>query len=557
MLTLSGMIVANVGTDYINTYLKSKKYAKEDEGKAVEYWVNDLIARERLDIDDFENFLFVELSFGKRKSIRVYKIDNAYKLKDSENWLNQLRENYGINSLEFKNIMTSIPSYKEPERIAAISSEFDYRGNVTRIRILFTAYAEVEEKGKIHATGAYYPIDIDLKKKCVIIKAWNRQGLRDQEPFDVAFCPYRISPLGAHIDHQYGKINGLAIDKGIHMAYHPKQNGIIELQSLNFPKRAQFFVNAVPEEKQGDWADHLRGAAKMLGEKYRLKIGLSGVIEGSLPIGGLSSSASVIICFLSALCKVNDIHLEPMELILTAKAAENQYVGVSCGKLDQSCEVLSKKNHLLYLDTKDDSYELIPTSQSMKPYKIAIFFSGLERSLKNSKYNLRQDECKAAAYALMGYAGMDYGTFADTRLRDVPYEVFEAYKDHLPELWRRRAEHYYSEFARAEKGAELWREGDLEGYGQLVFESGKSSIYSYECGCDELKKLYEIMRNTDGIYGGRFSGAGFKGCCMALVDPEKVEDIKVKVTEEYLKAFPELEGRYSAYVCESADGVRL
>lgn len=253
--------------------------------------------------------------------------------------------------------------------------------------------------------------------KCVEVY----KELYHQEPFDVAFCPYRISPLGAHIDHQYGKINGLAIDKGIHMAYHPKQNGVVELQSLNFPKRAQFFVSAVPDEKQGDWADHLRGAAKMLGEKYRLKVGLSGIIEGSLPIGGLSSSASVIICFLSALCKVNGIHLEPMEMILTAKAAENQYVGVSCGKLDQSCEVLSKKNHLLYLDTKDDSYELIPTSEKMKPYKVAIFFSGLERSLKNSKYNLRQDECKAAAYALMGYAGMDYDTFANTRLRDVPY----------------------------------------------------------------------------------------------------------------------------------------
>lgn len=206
----------------------------------------------------------------------------------------------------------------------------------------------------------------------------------------------------------------------------------MELQSLNFPKRAQFFVSAVPDEKQGDWADHLRGAAKMLGEKYRLKVGLSGIIEGSLPIGGLSSSASVIICFLSALCKVNGIHLEPMEMILTAKAAENQYVGVSCGKLDQSCEVLSKKNHLLYLDTKDDSYELIPTSEKMKPYKVAIFFSGLERSLKNSKYNLRQDECKAAAYALMGYAGMDYDTFANTRLRDVPFEVFEAYLHPAP-----------------------------------------------------------------------------------------------------------------------------
>ena len=105
---------------------------------------------------------------------------------------------------------------------------------------------------------------------------------------------------------------------------------------------------------------------------FILKVGLSGIIEGSLPIGGLSSSASVIICFLSALCKVNGIHLEPMEMILTAKAAENQYVGVSCGKLDQSCEVYSKKNHLLYLDTKDDSYELIPTSEKMKPYKVAI-----------------------------------------------------------------------------------------------------------------------------------------------------------------------------------------
>ena len=96
-----------------------------------------------------------------------------------------------------------------------------------------------------------------------------------------------------------------------------------------------------------------------------------------------------------------------------------------------------------------------------------------------------------------------------------------------------------------------------ERYGQLVFESGKSSIYNYECGCDELKKLYEIMADTDGIYGGRFSGAGFKGCCMALIDPDKAEDIEAKVTAEYLKAFPALEGKYSFHLCESADGVEL
>lgn len=383
------------------------------------------------------------------------------------------------------------------------------------------------------------------------------EQLYHQEPAGVAFCPYRISPLGAHIDHQHGKINGLAIDQGIHMAYRPKQNGVIELQSLNFPKRAQFFVSAVPETRAGDWADHLRGAAKALGERYPLKTGLSGVIEGSLPIGGLSSSAAVIICFLTALCKVNGLHLAPMEMIRTAQAAENQYVGVACGKLDQSCEVLSKKDHLLYLDTRDDSYELIPTPEQMKPYRIAVFFSGLERSLRNSKYNLRQDECKAAAYALLGYAGLDYGTFADTRLRDVPFTVFDAYKNRLPEPWRRRAEHYYGEFARAERGAQLWRRGDLEGYGQLVFDSGRSSIENYECGCDELKTLYEILRDTRGVYGGRFSGAGFKGCCMALIDPELAEEIGAKVSAAYLKAYPGLAGKYGYHLCASADGAAL
>lgn len=202
------------------------------------------------------------------------------------------------------------------------------------------------------------------------------------------------------------------------------------------------------------------------------------------------------------------------------------------------------------------SYELISTADNMKLYKIAIRFFRLEQSLANSKYNLRQDECKAA-YALMGYAGMDYGTFVETSLRSIPVEVFETCQDRLPGLWRRRATHYYTEFARAEAGTELWCKGDLEGYSQLRFASGKSSIENYERGCDELKKLYEIMVSTKGISGGRFSGVGFKGCCMALIDPDYADEIEAKVTAEYRKAYPELEGKYSFHLCESADGVAL
>ena len=390
------------------------------------------------------------------------------------------------------------------------------------------------------------------------MNAWEKyQEIYRKEPQYSSFCPYRISPLGAHIDHQNGIINGLAIDKGIEIVYSPKLNGIVELTSLNFEKRAQFHVNGIPEVKVGDWADHLRGAAKQLSNRYKLNTGLSAVIEGSLPIGGLSSSASVIIAFLSALARVNDISLEPWEVINMAKLAENEYVGVNCGKLDQSCEVLCRKDHLLYLDCLDDSYELIPKNASMPDFKIAIFFSGLQRSLSNSKYNLRQDECKAAAYTLLAFDNADYGKFKDTRLRDVDVRIYEEYRERLPENFRKRADHFYDEINRAREGAVCWRNGDLKKYGQLVFNSGLSSIKNYECGCPELIKLYDIMTGTEGIYGGRFSGAGFKGCCMALINPEYAESIEAKVSEEYLKAFPDLKGKYSFHICESADGVKL
>lgn len=376
-------------------------------------------------------------------------------------------------------------------------------------------------------------------------------------PQYTSFTPYRICPIGAHSDHQLGKITGFAINKGIHIAYGPKENGVVEICSLQFDKRAQWHVQATPTVKENDWADHLRGATLALHKRYPLRRGLCAVIDGELPIGGLSSSAAVIITFISALCTMNNIVLTPNELITISKEAENKYVGVSCGKLDQSCEVYCRKDQLLYMDMKDDSYELIPQHPDMKPYKIAIFFSGLERSLAGSAFNMRVDECRSAAYALKAYAGMEYGKFEETNLRDVPYEVYLKYRDRLPDNWRKRAEHWYTEFDRVQKGADAWRRGDIELFGKLSFESGRSSIYNWETGSPELKELYEILTRTDGIYGGRFSGAGFKGCCMALIDPAYEESIKETVTHQYLSAFPHLEGKYSVHICESADGVRL
>ena len=381
--------------------------------------------------------------------------------------------------------------------------------------------------------------------------------LYGRDPEGISFCPYRICPIGAHSDHNLGKITGLAINKGIHIAYSPKQNGVVEMASLQFPKRAQWHIASVPAQKQDDWADYLRGATWALAKQHQLHVGLCGVIEGSLPIGGLSSSAAVIISFLTALCKVNGITLSQQEIIDIAYDAELNYVGVSVGKLDQSCEVLSRKNHLLYLDTKDNRYELIPENPAMKPYRIAIFFSGLEHSLAGSKYNMRVDELRAGVYALQALAGMEYGKFNEAMARHVPREIYEQYKDRLPEPWARRCEHWYTEFERVEKGAEAWRRGDIEAYGKLSFESGWSSIHNWESGAPEQIRLYEIMTQTEGIYGGRFSGAGFKGCCMALIDPAFEASIRASVTSAYLKDFPEMEGKYEVFICESANGVTI
>ena len=375
-----------------------------------------------------------------------------------------------------------------------------------------------------------------------------------REAEGLSFSPYRICPIGAHSDHNLGKITGFAIDKGIHIAFRPKQNGVVEMQSLQFPKRAQWHIREIGV-KTGDWADYLRGATWALDKQHQLSVGLCGVIEGSLPIGGLSSSAAVILAFLDALCKVNRIKLPPQELIDIAFDAEKNYVGVNVGTLDQSCEVLSKKDHLLYLDCKDNRFELIPSNPAMKPYKIAIFFSGLEHSLAGSKYNMRVDELRAGVYALQAFSGYEYGKFNQANARDVSWSVYQAYKDKLPLQWAKRCEHWYTEFQRVEAGAEAWRRGDLEEYGRLSFESGWSSIHNWESGAPEQIRLYEIMRETDGIYGGRFSGAGFKGCCMALIDPAFEESIVEKVSREYLRAFPHLEGKYSVHMCACADGV--
>lgn len=379
----------------------------------------------------------------------------------------------------------------------------------------------------------------------------------DLEPEDTVYCPYRVCPLGAHVDHQHGLITGFALDKGITMLYCASEEGIVEIASANFEGKMRFTVSSDPH-RHSDWGDYARAAMKSLFEHgYEPKYGFSALVSGSLPIGGLSSSAAVVLTYIAAFCRVNKFKPTANELINMALWAEQRFIGLNIGKLDQSCEVYCKKDMLLYLDTLSGDYKNIQKNSAMPEYLIAIFFSGVSRALVNSAYNARVDECKSAAYALKAYAGIPYERINDTYLRDVPVDVFRAYANRLPDNFRKRAEHFYSENARVKKGVEAWEKGDIKGFGQAIFESGNSSIYNYESGSAELRALHEIMLDTPGIYGGRFSGAGFKGCCMAITNPQYTEQIQQTVTEKYLSAFPDMRDKFSVHFCRTADGINI
>ena len=380
----------------------------------------------------------------------------------------------------------------------------------------------------------------------------DRFGLEPQGAF---FAPYRLCPLGAHTDHNLGLITGFAIDKGIRFAFCAQENGCMEAVSAQYPGAARWSLCQTPAVKQGDWADYLRGVTRELQKRFSLACGMKIAVAGELPIGGLSSSAAVTLGFLSCLCRVNHVDLTDVEKIDLAQAAERNYVGVSCGKLDQACEVYGKKDRLLFMDMLDETKETIAQPAAMKPYRIAVLFSGVERSLVGSRYNMRVDEAKSAAYALKAFAGLDYGKFDQTVLRDVPVEIFEAYKSRLPDPWRKRAEHWYGECSRVRQGVQAWRDGDIERFGALVFESGRSSIEQWQTGSPELIRLYELMTQTDGVIGGRFSGAGFKGCCLAFLDPTKAEDALETIKRQYLRSYPDLADRYTACLCRTADGI--
>jgi len=371
------------------------------------------------------------------------------------------------------------------------------------------------------------------------------------------FSPYRVCPIGAHVDHQHGLVTGFAIDKGVDLWFNVRQDSMVNLTSGSFEGDVSFDIAKPTQVREKHWGDYARGAKYALKKRFELQYGIDGHLQGSLPVGGLSSSAAVLIAYVMAFAKANDIKLQPFEVVQIASEAEREYIGLNNGLLDQACIALGKKDGLLFLDCDSDEWRIIKRNPNMPEFEIGIFFSGLTRSLVNSDYNLRVYECKTAAWNMLAYTDQPLKTFDKTFLRDIPKATYDKTRIAMPARFARRAEHFYTEYRRVRQGVTAWESGNLKLFGQLSLASCESSIHNYECGSTELIAIYDIMRTLPGVYGGRFSGAGFKGAVIALIDPAYKADIEKNLTEQYLAKFPEYEETFKCFFVKPDDGARF
>jgi galactokinase len=276
-----------------------------------------------------------------------------------------------------------------------------------------------------------------------------------------------------------------------------------------------------------------------------------GVIGGTMPIGGLSSSAAVTIAYLLALETLNGLQVDAYENVELCRFTENKYIGLNNGILDQSVILHSAHHHLTRIDCEQVTVERIPTrlreDEVKERFGILVVYSGVTHALVGTDYNSRVAQCQAAATTLLELGGQRVPE--NVRLRHVAPELFEQYGSKLDEPLQRRARHYFGEMARVQEGVKAWQAGDLPTLGNLVNASGESSVNWYECGSPELKTLYEILRETPGVYGTRFSGAGFRGNCIALIDPAHGEAIAEAVHRRYPSAHPDVAARYNIHFC--------
>jgi galactokinase len=353
-------------------------------------------------------------------------------------------------------------------------------------------------------------------------------------------APGRVNLIGEHTDYNDGFVLPAAIDRKIVVAANSREDNQVNVYAQNFEQWDRFDmqkeISLLPENA---WGNYIRSMAwSLLQQGYKIR-GMDVVIAGNIPIGaGLSSSAALEVAIGFALLQLSEVEIQRKSLAQAAQRAENDFVGMRCGIMDQFISCLGQVDCAMLIDCRNLSYWAKPLPSQAS---IVIVDSGVHRGLMDMEYNTRREECENAA--------KHFGVAA---LRDINMETFQSRAHELSAAVRRRAHHDISENDRTLAAAAALEVDDLTAFGNLMLTSHSSLRDDFEVSCVELNMLVDIASSAKGVYGARLTGAGFGGCMVALVEQQAADSFVSTIQAHYQSAT----GRQAAaYICRASEGV--
>ena len=356
-------------------------------------------------------------------------------------------------------------------------------------------------------------------------------------------APGRVNLIGEHTDHNDGFVMPAAINFSTWVTISPLDEHKLSIFSENFSEHVEFDLNESNPAPRKHWSDYVIGVAVVLERAgYRLR-GAKLRIRGEVPLGsGLSSSAAIEVATACALAANSDLNIHRTELAKLCRRAENEFVGARVGIMDQFVSCYGQAKKALLLDCRSLDFELVPLYDNAS---LVVCNTMVKHDLANGAYNERRAQCEEGVKHLAAVLPNV------NALRDVSLEQLKQYGRDLPDVIYRRCLHVISENARVLEAGKALRQGDLDSFGQLMYESHRSLREDYEVSSPELDLMVELARRLSGVYGARMTGGGFGGCTVNLVAVEHVEQFKRTMVEGYEKAMklvPEI------YVCDVANG---
>lgn len=359
-----------------------------------------------------------------------------------------------------------------------------------------------------------------------VLKQFQARFPHSGEPQTV-WAPGRVNLLGEHTDYNAGFVFPMAIDAGICVvgAFNGTQR--VNLYSLDFNAANSFELENIVHSETEKWSNYVRGVCDQF-QKLGLSLkGMDLAIQGNVPQGaGLSSSAALEVAIALLLTNLHGWNLDRVELVKLAQRAENQFVGVASGIMDQFASMMGQKDHALFLDCRSLDYELIPTPFEQEGYAVVVVNSGVKRGLVSSEYNARREQCEQAVELLKPKLPQIKA------LRDVTIGHLHLVNE-LPSQVAMRARHVVTENDRVLKGIRALKAGDLKTFGELLNASHVSLRDDFAVSCPELDLLVELALKVPGVLGSRMTGAGFGGCTVSLVPQTSLPLFETTIRDNY------------------------